>query len=190
MKERRAGATMGAPRGCPGAPCAPLLRRQRGRTKAVATAGRLWGRAGRWGLSGPGIVESLPSVLRSCAFGAAPVLRTGSFSRPARGPSSLRSRPERGTLRQIGSFKLSSGLRSSNLFGDGQESPWCLLNLYAPGVTSGFLPGVTSPAEWNWRLESPQGLQRAPSGPSPGTSWVGGGSALPSADVRVRFPPR
>lgn len=53
-------------------------------------------------------------------------------------------------------------LRPSCLFGDGQESPWCLLNLYAPGVTSGFLPGVTFSAEWSWRLESPQGLQRAP----------------------------
>lgn len=118
VKERRAGATMGAPRGCPGAPCASLLRRQRGRTKAVAAAGRLWGRAGRWGLSGTGIAGSLPSVLRSCAFGAAPVLRAGSFSRPARGASSLRSRPERGTLRQIGSFcapRASSGTDRSHL---------------------------------------------------------------------------
>lgn len=37
VKDRRAGATMGAPRGCPGAPSVRLLRGLRGRTKAAAT---------------------------------------------------------------------------------------------------------------------------------------------------------
>lgn len=51
VKERRAGATMGAPRGCPGAQCARPLRGRRRRTKAATAAGRLWGRAGCRGSS-------------------------------------------------------------------------------------------------------------------------------------------
>ncbi|XP_023380954.1 uncharacterized protein LOC111733205 isoform X3 [Pteropus vampyrus] len=42
VKERRAGAPVGAPRGCPGAPCVRSLRGRRGRTKAAAALGPLW----------------------------------------------------------------------------------------------------------------------------------------------------
>lgn len=85
VKERRAGATRGAPRGCPGAPSVRLLRGLRGRTKAAAATTFLRGRAARRGLLRPGDADSLPSVLRSCAFGAAPLLRAASVRLPALG---------------------------------------------------------------------------------------------------------
>lgn len=84
VKERRAGAPVGAPRGCPGAPCVRSLRGRRGRTKAAAALGPLWVRAGRQRLSGSRAAGSLPlSVLRS-AFGAAPLMRAASVPLPAR----------------------------------------------------------------------------------------------------------
>lgn len=55
VKERRPGATMGAPRGCRERPCAQLLPGRRGRTKAATAGSPLWGRAG-----GPGRRDAVP----------------------------------------------------------------------------------------------------------------------------------
>lgn len=59
-----------------------------GTTRANKSCGQdylLAGRAARRGLLRPGDAASLPSVLRSCAFGAAPLLRAASVPLPALG---------------------------------------------------------------------------------------------------------
>lgn len=173
MKERRAGAMMGAPRGCPGAPYLRLLRRLRGRTKAAAATGLLRSRTGHQRLLGPGAAGSLPSVLRPCAFGAAPLLarRIGPAACPG---ECLRPRRDHGTFRRDRFFilrPLSAPL--SCPCRDGRESPWRLLNPCTPGVTSGSFPGATPPKERRLGPGSPQGLPPALTGPSRGTSSEG-----------------
>lgn len=85
---------MGAPRGCPGAPCARLLRGRQGRTKAAAARGPLWGCVGRRRFPGSGAEASVPrSVLRYLVLGAAPLLRAvGPVARPGQHLSSRRER--------------------------------------------------------------------------------------------------
>lgn len=172
MKERRAGAMMGAPRGCPGAPYLRLLRRLRGRTKAAATTGLLRSRTGHQRLLGPGAAGSLPSVLRPCAFGAAPLLRAALVPLPAPGSVSALSGT---TVLSGGIAFLSFGPcpRLSCPCRDGRESPWRLLNPCTPGVTSGSFPGATPPKERRLGPGSPQGLPPALTGPSRGTSSEG-----------------
>lgn len=170
---------------CAAAPEAMRTNKSCGRGWPVAGSSRVPGVVGAWCCGFTALGLEVLRVWRSSgsARRVVPAARAGSVSSPL-SAGARHFKADRLFYLRLWSAPLSCP------FGDGQESPWRLFNLCAPSVTSGFLPGVTPPAEWSLRLGSPQGLQRAPSGPSPGTSWVGGGSALPGADVRVRFPPR
>lgn len=103
VKERRPGATMGAPRGCRERPCAQLLPGRRGRTKAATAGSPLWARAGRQGSRGPGLrfIAALGfEVLRAWRSWAS-ARRVG----PVAGPGEcLRRRRERDTLKRTSFF--------------------------------------------------------------------------------------
>ena len=187
MKERRAGAMMGAPRGCPGAPYLRLLRRLRGRTKAAAATGLLRGRTGHQRLLGPGAADLLPSVLRSCAFGAAPLLRAASVPLPAPGSVSA-----------LGGSTVLSGGTTFLSFGP------CSRLCRAPAGTSASHLGVSltpvplaSPLvlsqerlprrSGDWDPDLRRGFLRSSLGPAGELVWRRG-SALPNAGFR--FPPR
>lgn len=107
VKERRAGTTMGAPRGCPGAPCTRSLQGRRGRTKAPAAPDLFWGRAGRRGCQvwRYGFVAALSFEVLCVWRSSASARRVCPAARPR---ESLRPRRERDTFEANRLFNLSA----------------------------------------------------------------------------------
>lgn len=177
---------VGAPRGCPGAPCARPLWGRRGRTKAAAAPGwRVVGSCWAPGLVGSGAMGSLPpAVLRSCAFGAAPLLRAASVPLPVSG--SVSARRERDTGRRTGFLTFRPFSAPLSCRGDRRKSPWRLLNPNGSGFTWRSSQGRFPPAEWSLRPGFPQERPPIPSEPSGGLVWVGG-SAFPARAAAFVF---
>lgn len=183
MKERRAGATMGAPRGCPGVPCARLRRGRHGRTETAVAAG-----PARCGFK-PGAEARCFAlgfeVLSVCLSSAeARSVRSAALpgSASAFGGSVALWRTGFFDLRFLRLSRAPAGRDASHLGVSLTSVP-----LASPmALSQGRLPRRSRAGESHLR----RGSRRLPR-PRPGTRWGGRGSRPPpSTSVRVCFPLR
>lgn len=187
MKERCAGATMGAPRGCPAVPCARPRRGRHGRTETAVAAGPPVA-----GLSWvPIVVEArcfalgfeVLSVCRSSAAARSvrSAVRPGSAS--AFGGSVALWRTGFFDLRFLSLSRAPAGRDASHLGVSLTSVP-----LASPmALSQGRLPRRSRAGESHLR----RGSRRPPLGPDRELDGEGGGSRPPpSTSVRVCFPLR